>query len=523
MASGKETPRQKMISLMYLVLMAMLAMNVTKDVLDAFVTVNQSLLTSEANATAQNDLVFQNIEKAFALDNKKVKKEMERAQEIRSNTEEILQKIRAVKAEVIAAAEQITVEQADTIHAEYLTMKDDYDTPTYVMVGPVEDASQGKGRELYNAINDYKAGVKSLFSESELQTLNLGLELNGGISGEKEVNWEIYNFDHTPLVATVTILSKLENDIRSAEYNALNRLLANIGENDFTFDTIAAKVISPSNYVLLGEEYQSEVFLAAFSTTQSPEIVLNEQELNVENGVGKYSVKTNKEGFFTYNGNITVKKKNGEEKTYPFESEYMVAKPSLTVSPTKMNVLYVGIDNPISISVPGVANENINARISHGSLKKTGNGTYSVTPPRAGAPNTATVNVSATMPDGSSRSMGSMEFRLKRVPNPQIVIRGKSSNFNFSKGEMRQITKIRAVHGEDFVFDGSAEMIYCEILVSTNKGPKKYECPNGILPQNARNYFQNVNKGTIINIINIKAKGMDGSTRKLDSQVIRVK
>jgi len=523
MSGAKETPRQKMIGLMYLVLMAMLAMNVSKDVLDAFININASLIENQVNSSIQNDMLFNEIQGAYALDAKKTQVQMDKASEIRKQTADMLAYIKLIKNEVISTTEEITMDQADTIHMDFLTSKDNYDIPTNVMVGLVEDGSEGKSRELHQRIDSYKASIEDLFSQKDLESLKLGLKLEGGIQDGQELNWEVHTFDRTPLVATVAILSKLEMDVLNAEYSALNKLYSSIGKDDFPFDTIAAKVVAPTSYILLGEEYNAEVFLAAFSTTQKPKMTLNEEDLNVNHGVGNYTIKPSNEGIFEYNGAIEVMKKNGETKTYPFESNYIVARPSLTVSPTKMNVLYIGIDNPISISVPGVANSNISARSSHGSLKPKGNGTYNIKPPKAGAPNNVTISVSANMKDGSSKSMGTMEFRLKRIPKPKIMILNKTENLIFSKVEIGRMNVLRPVYGEDFLFDGEAKMLSCKIETAIKGKPVDATFKNGRLNDKAKEILKKVNPGSLVTFSNIVVRGMDGSTIKLNPVTIKIK
>ena len=523
MSGAKETPRQKLIGLMYLVLMAMLAMNVSKDVLDAFITINGSLIENQKNSSIQNNMLFNDIQGAYALDAKKTKVQMEKATEIRTQSAEMLAYLKLLKNEVISTTEEITMDQADTIHMDYLSNKDNYDIPTNLMVGMVEDGSEGKSKELHQKIDTYKKAIESLFNEKDLKTLKLGLKLEGGIQDGIELNWEVKTFDRTPLVATVAILSKLEMDVMNAEHSALNKLYASIGKDDFPFDTIAAKVVAPTSYILLGDEYNAEVFLAAFSTTQKPKMTLNEEGLEVINGVGNYTLKTNKEGIFEYNGSIDVMKKNGEVKAYPFESNYIVAKPSLTVSPIKMNVLYIGIDNPISISVPGIANTKINARSSHGSLKPAGNGTYNINPPKRGAPRKVNISVSANMKDGSSKSMGTMEFRLKRIPNPKIKILNKTGNLVFSKVEVGRMNVVRAVYGEDFLFDGKANVVSCTMETTIKNKPIKTDFRNGKLSAKAKSILQKVTPGTLVRFTKITVKGMDGSTVQVDPVTIKIK
>jgi len=216
-------------------------------------------------------------------------------------------------------------------------------------------------------------------------------------------------------------------------------------------------------------------------------------------------------------------KKNGQVKTYPFESNYIVAKPSLTISPTKMNVLYIGIDNPISISVPGVANSNISAKSSHGKLKSTGDGTYTIKPPVSGAPNLVDINVSAQMNDGTSKSMGKMQFRLKRIPDPKVRIMGRNENFVFKPLELKQMKKLNVEYGEDFLFDGSANMVSCSMRAFVNGKPIETSFKKGVLNADAKKILSKVKKGDIITFNNITIKGMDGGTRRLQSVTVEVR
>lgn len=523
MAHGKETPRQKMIGLMYLVLMALLAMNVSKDVLNAFETVNNSLIQTEINTAIQNDLIYSEIENAYAIDPLKSKKAYEQSTTIKSETETILDIINQTQKELIAEAEELSKEQADTIHTQFLTQKDNYDIPTHFMLGVNEDGTNCKSEDLLKKITNYKSAILNLFSDNVKNTINLGLELKGGKEDGQELNWQVHNFYHTPLIATITILSKLKTDVKNAENIALNEVFGSIGKNDFSFDTIAAKVIAPTNYVLLGEEYNAEVFLAAFSTTQNPEIKVGEEDLKINNGIGEYAVKASTEGIHTYNGNIKVVKKNGEVKEYPFSSDYMVARPSLTVSPIKMNVLYAGIDNPLSVSVPGVANENLIVRSSFGSIRKTGNGTYSINPPKSHMPNTATISVSVNMPDGSTKAMGNMDFRLKRIPKPKVKIMGKTDNFLFTKMEVINIRKLLTIYSEDFAFDGKAEITSFKIAYSSPNGTITKNNTGDKLSQESIDLIKQIPRGREFYIMGIQAKGMDGSTVKLPDVVVKIK
>ena len=517
MASGKETPRQKMISLMYLVLMAILALNVDKNVLDAFVAVDDGLAASITNTEHQNDIMYQEILSAYELDESKVQNCFQKSSKIREKTSEIISNIEELKKELIVKTDGIDPSVADTIGLMFLNKKENFDIPTEIMIGSSEDGSGGKSAELRKSIEDYKAFVESHFDEQDLNSINLGLNLEGGISAEKQLNWEMYNFYHTPLVASIAILSKLQNDIRAAEYTALSRLYSGIGKQDFPFDTIVAKTVASTNYVLQGEKYSADIFLAAFSTTNDPKITVDGNNVDVSNGIGTYEVNTSQTGLKTYTGEIEVLDKMGTPHKYNFEQSYIVAQPSFTVSPTKMNVLYAGIDNPLSISVPGFSSDQIVASINHGKIVGKGNGQFSVKPPVSNLPSTGKINVAVRVGD-ETKPMGSFPIRFKRVPNPKARIAGKSSDFVFRKMVLAAGPPLKAIYGEDFMFDGNASMKKATMQFGIFDAPM----PKGKWSKDAKELLKKVPKGQSFIIRDIEIIGMDGKKRRLDPIVIKV-
>jgi len=430
MAGAKETPRQKMIAMMYLVLTAILALNVSKEVIEAFVTVNKSLEATAGNIDEKNSMLYNDFDRAKSVDPKKVTEYWEKANHAKELSDDLDNYIRELKVELIAKTEKISLEEADTIQLDYVKRQDDFDVPTDMMVGSAEDGSKGKARELKLKLNEYREKMLELIPAADRKNLNLGFETPDRKKKDGTKTWETNQFYNSPLAATVAILSKFQTDVKNAEFDVVNTLYKSFTKEDFPFDTIAAKVLTESNYVLLGDEYKANVFVAAFSTTKNPEIVLG--KLNPEgtnlvsesgsvpanNGMGEYVVRTNREGIFAYEGIVKMISPTKEEKIYPFKSEYIVARPSMVVSPTAMNVFYMGVDNPVSISVPGVANENIIATVTGGNeLLKTGNGTY-IMKIQKNSPMEVDVNVSARMTNGEMKNMGKMNFRVKRLPKP---------------------------------------------------------------------------------------------------------
>lgn len=470
MAGGKETPRQKMIGMMYLVLTALLALNVSKEILNSFVLINDSLVTTNENFQGKNDALYQAFAVAESNDKVKVKPWHDKAKEVRKNADELVRHIEILKGVLIAstdkmedtatalgyirtvldpnateAARKEAKVMADSLFGlRNVNSKDNYDIPTNIMIGG-EEGKLKEGpwtaSELMGKIGSFKENLIGLLDSSgssiaEALRVNFDTEKKLKISDAASEPWPLANFYHIPLAAVITNLSKVQTDVRNAEADVVKYLLGKVDASDFKFDTLAAKLIAPS-VVFEGDEYSAEMFVAAFSTTQNPDVWLGDfdsvaqkfrgsidsNSVEVAKGVGTYKVRASGEGVKKWGGAIRVKAPSGAYNYYKFNGEYMVMKTGVVVSPTKMNVLYRGVKNPISVSVPGVAPENVKATMSNGSLSPAagqpkGNYVAEVT-----ATGEAVVKVSATI-GGKDRPMGEFKFRVKDVPTPVGYIAG---------------------------------------------------------------------------------------------------
>lgn len=534
MAGQKETPRQKMIGMMYLVLTALLALNVSKDILEAFVVVNQGLEVNLENFGEKNHRLYAELDLAKAVDTKKATPFWEDAQRIKDAGHELDLFLRELKVEVIAQTEDIPMDQARKTPLEDTDNKDNYDIPTHIMMGSSEDGSDGRSSELRKKIEAFRILVADVLSKHRLSTDDLGLEITDGHGLENNESWEQHNFYHTPLAGMITILSKLQNDVRNVEYQSVIGLLDALDAGRIPFDTVAARVMPVSNYVLLGEEYQADVFLAAFSKTQSPKMLLGDVDpetneissvtdsLEVNNGMGALRIQTDREGVFNYNGVINYTLENGDVKTFPFESEYIVARPSLVVSPVKMNVLYKGVDNDLEISVPGVASENIEARITGGNrLIKVRNGVYK-TAMAKGSPANVEVQVSAKMPDGSTRAMGSMKFRVKPLPKPYATFMRKSSG-KISMKEIKAGKFLRCIYEEGFPYALSAKVTKFELFTRVRNKPVFLDPAVGPeLTPDMKTTLEKLRRGDRFSFEGIEAKDQAGGKHELGSIVFEV-
>lgn len=530
MAGTKLPPRQKMIGLMYLVLLALLAINVSKDILDAFILVNDGLETTITNYQQKNDLLYAEFNNAKSIDSKKITPYWEKANRVKTLSENLIKYIDEIKTSLIMETEKIPKEEADTIQLAKISAKDNYDDPTRLMIGEFEDGSNGLAKDLKEKINSFEKELLSLIDD---HNFSLDLKTEGVETPDGFLNWEMRNFDHTPLVASITLLSKLQTDIKNAEYETVNKLFQSVRKNDFTFDTIAPKIISPSNYVMIGEKYNADIFIAAFSKTQNPEILIGKLDENdnlievydtvsVSNGMGKYSLSPSSEGIHQYEGIIKMISPTGTEKKYPFRSEFIAAKPNLVVSPDAMNVMYIGPENPISISVPGVASENITATITGAGNKliKTSNGKYKAILSR-NSPKDIKINVNITS-NGTVKPMGNMDFKVKNLPIPYAEFSGVSGTSKVSLSQLKNTKAVRVTYGPDFVFQGLPISVSKFNVEVVRGGDFKLNetCYGHKLNNKASDFFEkNLSKYDVIYISNIITTDVSGLSQATNSAI----
>ena len=453
---GKETPRQKMIGMMYLVLTALLAMNISKNVLQAFVTIEAAVNETNKNFDDKNLTLYKTFEKEKANDPKRAGQLKEKADKIRKEAAEVCKTIDKIRSEiyVVTEAGTLTDKQADTFNLKNCTQNDNYDIPTHILIGEVEHPN-GKAIEIKKKVIAFRKLCLDMVPPEEKKTFKIGLNMEDVYDPheEKKVPWEVSNFDHTTIAASMALLAGLKNEVKTAEGDVVKLLLNKITSDIIRFDAVEAKVVAPTSYILAGEKYEADIFVSAHSSTQNPIITVNGgTSVPVENGVGKYIVGTSAEGLKEYKGTIKVMGPDGVAKDYPFEGSYMVAKPAMAVSPTKMNVFYIGVDNPVDITVAGAAPTDVIASLTGatGSINPLGEGHY-IVKVSPGSPE-CLINVAIKTKGGGSKSMGSMKFRVKKVPSPLASFAGITGDGAASKGELEAAGGV-VPKLEDFVFD----------------------------------------------------------------------
>lgn len=516
MAGYKETPRQKMIGMMYLVLTALLALNVSVELLNAFLVVNDSMEITNANFDAKAGSVYAAFERAYAASPDKVGPFWEKAKRARELSDGLKKYITQTKYDVLAFSDKISVEEAMKMQLVDFKTKDKYDEATVFFTKGSVDGSKGKARELKNKIEEYKAEMIKLVDPKYHATLKLGLKTDGeykDASGNKE-NWEMHNFNHTILAADVVILNKLLAEVTNAELDVVNVLQSSISADDFKFDQVAATVVPKSQYIFMGENYEADVFLTAMDSRQNFTASIGGRSVTSTAGVAKLVFPGNVEGPKSFTGSVSAKSPSGEVKSYPISIEYIVAPPTFSIAPTKMNVLYIGVDNPISISAGGVSSGQLSASITQGSITRSGSTWIA----KVTNPGKANISVSANV-GGKSKNMGSFEFRTKLVPPPTATIGGVDGG-NLSRDVAVAAGALIPRNAQDFEFEVFFTITSFKFAVNRKGDYTELNGNGNRLTEQMKELIRTSRRGDRVWFDDIYAKGPDGKSRKLNSIVL---
>ncbi len=554
---GKESPRQKMIGMMYLVLTALLAMNVSKDILMTFVTVNESLERSNSNFTKNSTKIMDGF-KATVSTTPAAKPFYDKAIEAQKMTNDVYTYIEKLKHELIAhtAAGQVKNGGGDTLRLRFVEAKDDVNNPTHLLIGTDEkhpstgETSAAGLKDELDKLHDKLIGMvetmqknaTTKFLKDDYETIKKKIEaIKPTVEGQTEngvpVSWEILNFYHAPLAGVVTYLSKLQTDVKIVEAELISQFSAATGKKMVKFDKLAAKVVAPSSYIVSGQKYSSDIFIAASSSdfkSENMQIIVNPTSYDsitgnvvggtvvpLVDGMGKYEASTGGQGPQEYKGVIKFKQPTGEYKLYKFEGEYMVAQQAIAVSADQMNVFYVGVPNPVSVSAAGVSPTDMIVSPSGGGVRVTPKGPgqyeYNFT-----TPGECTISVSAKTKDGT-KPQGSKKFRVKSLPPPVASVGGVSGSVDMKKSQLATIGGVGA-NAPGFDFKANFVVLSFEITGTIKGQTKVATCQGNGLSADAKNILSQAGPGSKIFIDQIKVKGPDGKiTSNAPGVTIRVK
>ena len=508
MAGGKETPRQKMIGILYLVLLGLVALNVSDSILEAFKNLTDSLNTSSQNVQSGVDATYASFEATKLKDEPaRAKPIYERAKKASAYTTELNSYVADLKKLMETEGGGYNETTGD------ISKRDNLDISPRLMI------NQKRASALKDKINDTRTKLLALLDAKERQGINLSLQAQDPPQrGAVNKSWEQSNFgDGIPLTAAITALAKIQADSRNAESEIVKRILGKMDQAVVNLDQFSAVVVAPTSYLIQGQPYTAEVFLTASDSKSSPDISVGGSRLAIKDGKGTYTVNTGREGIFSWSGTVRVKQTDGSIKTYttPIQ-KYQVARPSAVVSPDKMNVFYVGVPNPVSVSAPGIPIENLAVSMSGGSISGS-KGKYTVT---VNSPGTiAKVTVSANI-GGKNQTIGTSDFRVKRIPDPIARFAGKNSG-TLSSVVIKNSNALFAIL-ENFDFDAKFKVTKFSLVIAKPRADVVALTTNGnSFSAQMQAAIAGVTPGTRVIFDDIVAVGPDGTQRQLPGMVFK--
>jgi len=505
MAGGKQTPRARMINILYLVLLGLIALEAPANLLDAFKKIGDSLSISKKNAQSGIDANYTAFDKKVKEEPGRAKPILDTAKKASDAADELDKYVEGLKATLVERTGGMNDEKTD------YKGRENVDEGNRLMI------ESGKGKELKEKINATKDRLLSLLRPNERSGVSLALEAEDPKSGK---SWEQSTFgDGVPMGAEMTSLIKIQSDIKNDEAQIQKKILGRMEQAVVTLDQFAAVAVAPSSYIIQGQQYKADIFLTAYDSHSNPEIDIDGGRIQAANGKGTDTVTASGEGVKHYKGTINVRGTDGKIKTYQLpEQTYTVAKPSAVVSPEKMNVLYIGVPNPLAVSAPGVSLDDINVTMSSGSLSKAGQkGHYEA---NVKIPGTVKVTITGVVEKGKPAiPLGTSEFRVKRIPDPIAQFAGKTSG-STSAVNLRSQNTVFA-HLDNFEFEAKYTVTHFSLFIQKPRQDVQiFKTSGANLSAEMQKAMAGIGPGTKVFFDDITAVGPDGSARPIPGIIL---
>ena len=513
-SNSPNSPRQKMINLMYLVFIAMLALNVSSEVLDGFALVEESLLRSVKVATERNNRIFDDLVTAYNSNPEKTQEWYTKGALVKEKGDSLFNYTQELKDRIVKKVD------GKEGNPEHIKRPDDLNAAYEVMF----EHGKNDAAKLKSEVDDYREIVTSLVSDLSIKSIienNLSTEPSEKAQTNKQ-SWEESMFWRMPVAAAITLLTKLQNDIRYAQGAVLGDLVKNIDLKDIRVNKIEAYVIPETQIVMRGGSYRAAIGAMALDSTQRPHIFVNGKPLTDEAN-GMYVAGAGSTGTFSVKGYIEMPQGDGSFITRDFSTEYFVIEPSATVAPVWMNMLYAGVENEIRIAVPGVANQNVTATISNGTLTSKGNGIW-VAVPNLGSD--AEITVPAKMGGNRSQEMAKSTFRVRQLPDPTPYLNITNVDGNkvrykggtpLARAALLAVDVLSAAI-DDGILDQPFTVLRFDLVKFDSMGFQMTTPSNGAnFTQQQKDVIRGAQRGQTLLIKGISVRGRDGLDRTLNA------
>lgn len=502
MALPKE-PRQKMINMMYLVLTALLALNVSSEILNAFKTVNRSIANANAVVDQKNAAIFDAFKDAQEDPKTKANADiwLPKAAQAKKLSDDVSNYIEDLKIRLKKESKGENIGKPDEKFSE-----DNLDASTRMLV-------EGKdGNELLQRLTDYKKQIMEVVPEMKetfSKSLPLDLSIPVSKSGNLSNDWKSAYFHMTPTIAALTILSKFQNDVKNSEAIVVDHCYQQIGKVKFKLDNFQAFAGTNSTYLMPGQELVITAGIGAFSKDALPSVTVNGSTVQMgPDGSAVYKTTVNGAGEHKVNVVVNYTDPNtGEKKSTTKEVEYTVGIPSgASVFLEKMNVVYQGVENPVTVSAGSAGREHMQVSFTAGEISPAGGDRYIIKPNKVGP---AEIKITV---DGKTTSF---PMRCKMLPDPTAMV-------GTSRGGTIPAATFKAMGGilaklMDSEFDAPFQVVgytlganggaFQNYQQAANEGPR--------WSGNASNIVSRATPGTTVYFDQIRVKGPDGRVREL--------
>ena len=486
MALPRE-PRQKMINIMYLVLTAILALNVSAEILEAFKTVDKSLLNSTSSINKSNEVLYKSLTDKLA--------------DPQSHEKAAYWQPKALKAQALSVTMSQYIDdlkqqlkQGAGLKEDGSFKEDNLDASTRLF------ETKGIGKELEQKLNEYKEamlGVDSSIRRQFESNFAVTTEVPKGQEGKVRSFTSTY-FHMTPTVAALTMLSKFQNNVKNAENQIVTYCHNQIGQVILHMDQVGILVGQSSNYLMPGQELTVTAGVGAYSSAANPRISINGSGVAVNEGQGTYKTTVSGSGEHSVSVNVVFKDENGKDVSKSETVKYTVGVPGgAAVMLDKMNVFYIGVDNPVTIS-SGSGWDRTTVSMNGGTLS--GSGSNRIVRVTAVGPASITV----TADNKSSK----YDFRIKRIPDPIFKVGDGKVRMPSVSFKSQQYCRAEL---ENFDFDTKYSIVSSTVYFSGANFPNVATAQiSGNSLAAIANFIQRCGPGSVVTFDNVKVSGPDG-------------
>ncbi|HMO40942.1 MAG TPA: gliding motility protein GldM [Saprospiraceae bacterium] len=507
MAIPKE-PRQLMINLMYLVLTAMLALNVSAEIINAFFLIDRGIEGSNSVIDESNAFAMTALEKNAEQDKEKYSKLVDAAKRVQQISREFNSYIGEIREEMVDMSGGYYPE-TDAKHPGHPKGYKNKDVTTNLLVNKgkgeeIKERILNTRQEILTIINNLKGMEGTAINDESIAELEKSITL--GISDDwersKKPSWSYFTFNQMPLASVFPIFRKFQNDMKSSEAAVINYLVKQVGAETFKVDNFIPIASAPKSYIIAGDEYKADITIGASSRSVYDNMVVkvNGSSLKVDDGIATFSARPNTPGIQKYKVDITLTNPTtGKIETYSKEFEYEVGRRSVTVAADKMNVLYIGVDNPVSVAAAGVSSNDLRVSASGGgiNMRASSTGKYNVT---VSQPGEAKITVS-----GGGLTPTTFSFRVKRIPDP-VPRLGRSSGGSMGNGEFKAQEGLIALL-ENFDFDARCDIQgYDLVYIAKREDAVDSSNPGARFNERSRRLADRAKPGDTYYFRNIKAR-----------------